>query len=386
MPKNIVVLCDGTWNRADQRCPTNVEKLRAAAIDGPEQVVRYVPGVGTDPGLIDRFLGGAFGFGLSARVMEAYRFVVENYEDGDRIYLLGFSRGAYTARSTAGMIRNVGVLRPAFRDERTYRRAMAIYRDRRSADLRPDGDRAVAFRAEHSFSPQIRFIGVWDTVGSLGIPLGGLRLLNLVNRRWQFHDTRLSSTIEAAFHALAIDERRRAFRPTLWQPSDTARAGKAAQQVEQVWFSGVHSNVGGGYPDTGLSDIALNWMAGRAAEHGLLFEAVPPGTGGARERALGKWIGTEPRLDGPLTNSRRGIFRLGRSYVRRLGADESSATEAAFFTAQRRWTDDAAYHDAAANLATYLDGGDPRILPVDDPGGTGPDVAPSRTGADVAPS
>lgn len=367
VPKNIVVLCDGTWNRADQRCPTNVEKLRVAAVDGPEQIVRYVPGVGTDPGVLDRFLGGAFGLGLSARVMEAYRFVVENYTDGDRIYLLGFSRGAYTARSTAGMIRNVGVLRPAFRDERTYRRAMAIYRDRRSADLRPDGDTAVAFRAEHSVSPRIRFVGVWDTVGALGIPLGGLRLLNVVNRRAQFHDTQLSSTIEAAFHALAIDERRRAFRPTLWQLSTTARTGRASQQVEQVWFSGVHSNVGGGYPDTGLSDIALNWLAGRAAEHGLLFRTRPPGTGGPRERALEKWIGSDPRLDAPLTDSRRGIFRLGRRYVRRLGEDGSSATEAAFFTAQRRWTDDAAYRGTAANLASYLDGGIGRILPTEDP-------------------
>lgn len=367
MAKNIVVLCDGTWNRADQKCPTNVEKFRAAAVHGAQQVVSYVPGVGTDPGVFDRFLGGAFGFGLSARLMEAYRSVVDNYAEGDRIYLLGFSRGAYTARSTAGMIRNVGVLKPGFRDESHYRRAMTIYRNRGSAALRPDGDQAVGFRREHSYSPPIHFVGVWDTVGALGIPLGGLRWLNVINRRWQFHDTQLSSTIRAAYHALAIDERRGPFRPTLWQLSDKARSGAVDQRVEQVWFSGVHSNVGGGYPDSGLSDISLNWLAGKADEHGVLFRAARPGAGGDRRRALQHWVAADPRFDGTLVNSRTGIYRLIRPYVRPMGGADSSVTEAAFFTAERRWDDDAAYRGAAANLRRYLDGGRGRILPTDEP-------------------
>lgn len=367
MAKNIVVLCDGTWNSADQKCPTNVEKFRIAAVEGPQQVVCYVPGVGTDPSVFDRFLGGAFGFGLTARLMEAYKYVVENYAEGDRIYLLGFSRGAYTARSTAGMLRNVGVLKPEFRDESHYRQAMTMYRDRASAGRRPDGDQAVRFREQHSNSPRIHFVGVWDTVGALGIPLGGLRWLNFINRRWQFHDTQLSSSIVAAYHALAIDERRGPFRPTLWNLSDKARSGEVDQRVEQVWFTGVHSNVGGGYPDSGLSDIALNWMAGKADEHGVLFRAGRPGASGDRLRTLQKWVAADPRFDGTLVNSRTGIYRLIRPYVRQLGGAGSSATEAAFFTAQRRWDDDAAYRDAAGNLSTYLDGGDGRILPTEEP-------------------
>jgi uncharacterized protein (DUF2235 family) len=365
--KNIVVLCDGTWNSADQKCPTNVAKFRLAAVDEPgRQVVKYVPGVGTDPGFFDRFLGGAFGFGLSARVLEAYRYVAENYEDGDRIYLLGFSRGAYTARSTAGMIRNVGVLRSDARDEPHYRQALAIYRNRTSAAMRPDGDDAVRFRAAHSFSPGIRFVGVWDTVGALGIPLGGLRRLNVINRRWQFHDTQLSSTIAAAYHALAIDERRGPFQPTLWQLSGKQREG-GEQQVEQVWFTGVHSNIGGGYPDSGLSDIALNWMAAKAYEHGVEFRAGQPAQGGGRAQVLQKWVATDPRPDGTLVNSRTGVYRLMRPAVRRLGEAHSSSTEAAFFTAARRWDDDVAYRGAASNLKTYLTGRDHRILPADDP-------------------
>lgn len=379
MPKNIVVLCDGTWNRADQRYPTNVEKFRDAAVDQPgRQVVRYVRGVGTDSSVFDKFFGGAFGFGLSARLMKAYRHVVENYVDGDRIFLLGFSRGAYTARSAAGMIRNVGVLKPGFRDDSHYRQAMTIYRDRKSTALEPDGDEAVRFRAAHSFSPQIEFVGVWDTVGALGIPLGGLRGLNFINRRWQFHDTKLSSTILAGYHALAIDERRGPFKPTLWDLSDKARAGGVQQRVEQVWFTGVHSNIGGGYADAGLSDITLNWMAGKAYGHGVLLRAGAPGQGDDRDRALRAWVAPGPRFDGTLVNSRTGVYRLVRPYVRRLGRARSSLTEAAFFTAQRRWDDDSTYRGEAVNLRTYLGGRDYRILPAGDqaaPGVPDPGVA-----------
>jgi len=368
MAKNIVVLCDGTWNSADQKSPTNAEKFRLAAVDqAGRQVVRYVPGVGTDPGVFDKYLGGAFGFGLSARLLEAYKYVTDNHVDGDRIFLLGFSRGAYTARSAAGMIRNVGVLKPEFRDDGHYRQALAMYRNRSSDRMRPDGEDAVRFRTEHSYSPEIAFVGVWDTVGALGIPLGGLRWLNFINRRWQFHDTQLSSTIAAAYHALAIDERRGPFKPTLWQLSDKERADGAEQQVEQIWFTGVHSNVGGGYADAGLSDIALNWMAGKAYEHGVQFRAGEPGKGSSRMQALEKWVATGPRLYGALANSRTGVYRLLRPYVRRLGRARSSSTEGAFFTAQRRWDDDSTYRDAALNLRTYLDGRDFRILPADDP-------------------
>jgi uncharacterized protein (DUF2235 family) len=260
--KTIVVCCDGTWNKADQTDPTNVEKFfRAVPELGGRQVVRYVDGVGTGPGAFDKYVGGIFGLGLSARVLAAYKHVAENYEDGDRIFLVGFSRGAYTARSTAGMIRNVGVLKPGFRDDKHYRRAMSLYRNRTNNSKKPGGRKAIEFRRRHSYSPRIEFLGVWDTVGRLGIPIGGFRLFHFISRRWLFHDTTLSSTVAAAYQALAIDERRRPFKPSLWTLSETAKKPDAEQVVEQVWFSGVHSNVGGGYADSGLSDITLNWMA-----------------------------------------------------------------------------------------------------------------------------
>lgn len=359
MPKKIVVCCDGTWNKADQKDPTNVKKIQTALIESDQQVVGYVKGVGADPGAFEKYFGGVFGFGLSARLQEAYQFVTENYEEEDQIYLLGFSRGAYTARSLAGMIRNVGILKPRFRNKRYYRKAMAIYRNRRPRGNEPDGAKAIDFRRKYSVSPGIRFIGVWDTVGALGIPLGGLRWLNFLNRRWQFHDTQLSSTVQAAYHALAIDERRAPFKPTLWKLSEKALNQQVKQTVEQVWFSGVHSNIGGGYPDSGLSDIALNWMAGKAFDHGLHFTAGPP-VGQGRARALAKWVAPGARPEGKLVDSRTGFYLLLPEHVRRLGRTHSSTSEAAFFTAERRLNDDPDYRSWAVNLGDYLRG---RVLP-----------------------
>lgn len=365
MGKAIVVCCDGTWNKADQTDPTNVQKLFRAmpALDG-RQVVRYVDGVGTGAGAFDKLVGGIFGFGLSARVLAAYRHVVENYEDGDRIFLIGFSRGAYTARSTAGMIRNVGVLKPGFRDDRHYRTAMSIYRNRTSDSSKPDGRKATVFREQHSFSPRIEFLGVWDTVGRLGIPLGGLRILHFISRRWLFHDTTLSSAVAAAYQALAIDERRRPFQPCLWTLSETAQRGDVDQIVEQVWFSGVHSNVGGGYRDTGLSDIALNWMASKAYDHGLRFTSSPPADADGRTGAIKEWVATRPDPDGILVDSRTRFYRLIPPYVRPMGAGRSS-NQAVFYTAAARLESLSEYRTRASNLRAYLGGPSGRILPIE---------------------
>ena len=194
---------------------------------------------------------------------DCYRFLVERYEPGDELFLFGFSRGAFTARSLAGLIRNAGILRRehAGRVDEAYR----LYRAR--GDLaHPSGIESRIFRRWYSHEPDVHFIGVWDTVGALGIP--GMRG-RLAERMWGFHDTQLSSHVSNAFHALAIDERRRPFAPTLWdRPADAP-----GQTLEQVWFAGVHSDVGGGYPNPGLSEIALLWMAGRAAACGLAFDA-----------------------------------------------------------------------------------------------------------------
>ena len=273
MPKRLIVCCDGTWNTADQATsghpsPTNVTKLALSLAsedaEGARQCVYYHPGVGTSPR--ERLTGGAFGVGLSRNVLDAYRFLIDNHESGDLLYLFGFSRGAFTARSLAGLIRNSGVLRP----ENAGRMSEAWTLYRSSADT-PRGVAATLFRNAYSYEPKIQFIGVWDTVGALGIPALGPRwlkpIVTRINHRWAFHNTDLSTRVKGAFHALAIDEQRAAFAPTLWHQ----QPGADGQELKQVWFTGVHCDIGGGYPDTSLSDLTLLWMADRAREYGLKF-------------------------------------------------------------------------------------------------------------------
>ncbi len=343
--KRLVICCDGTWNTPTQTkqgmaYPTNVFKVsdavRADAANGVRQVPYYHEGVGTK--VTERIRGGLFGFGLSRDVQAAYRFVVENFEDGDELFLFGFSRGAYTARSTAGLIRNAGVLRREHADR--IAEAYSLYRDRRSA---PRSAEAERFRQRYSDEITIRFIGVWDTVGALGIPLSGLKIVGLVNRRWAFHDTDLSSRVESAYQAVAIDERRSAFRPTLWNQ----QAHSEGQTLEQVWFSGAHSDVGGGEPDGHLGDLALRWLAGRASTHGLEFTesfAV------ANEAALG-----------PLHDQFRGFFRLFGSHERPIG-EAASGAESVASTAVERLEALPSYD--APTLASYLKQPEPRVTDV----------------------
>lgn len=272
--KRIVVCCDGTWDRPDQMtngkpCPSNVYKLYRALpegnIGGVEQLPHYIKGVGT--GRWDHLRGGVFGFGLSKNVRKAYRWIAEHYEPGDQIFLLGFSRGAFTARSTAGFIRNCGLLRRE--NLKMLNEAYTFYRDRTDA-TNPRSDAAKEFRQKYAIEaePSIRCIAVWDTVGALGIPLNGMRWVNAFNRRWQFHDTDLSSKVEFAFQALAIDERRNSFMPTLWRQVE----GAGKQHLEQVWFAGTHSDVGGGNVDGSLADVPLKWIVERLqTECGLVF-------------------------------------------------------------------------------------------------------------------
>jgi len=277
MPKKLIVCADGTWNtenKTDQGRPSATNVLRVARAllptdsEGVSQVIHYEKGVGTDFGI--RVRGGAFGRGIFQNVSDCYEFLIHNFDPGDRIYLFGFSRGAYTARSLAGLIRNSGILK---RGQESHRdEAIALYRDYDPATA-PDGPLSVKFRAARSHEPGIEFIGVWDTVGALGIPGldGRFRLLKGLD--WQFHDVKLSRVVKNAFHALAIHEHRAEFMPTLWEkqpPWEKQTAPPAQQVLEQMWFSGAHSDVGGGYPETGLSDVALEWMVGKAQDPGGL--------------------------------------------------------------------------------------------------------------------
>ena len=323
MPKRLVLCCDGTWNTPDQRTrgqvtPTNVTKVAVSLsdrdADGREQRLYYQSGVGTRPH--ERLRGGTFGFGLSRNVTDTYRFLVQNFTPGDELFFFGFSRGAFTARSTVGFIRKCGILRPehAHRVDEAY----TLYRNRNNI-THPRRIESTLFRRSYSHETRIRFIGVWDTVGALGIPFK-TPLSRWLNRRYLFHDTDLSGWVDSAYQALAIDEKRGPFRPTLWtRQSDPPRH----QTFEQVWFSGVHSDVGGGYEEHELSDIPLLWMVDRAESCGLAFDptAFPERLpGGKDDETPAVWTRVHPDPLGEIHESRTGFYRLIRPYIRHPGA------------------------------------------------------------------
>ncbi len=274
--KRLAICCDGTWSSEDVFVPTNVRKIYDAVSgrgsDGIPQLRYYVPGVGVG-NRVTKLLGGTIGRGLLDTLVAGYRFLCQNYKPGDEIYLFGFSRGAYTARSLAGMIRACGILRSP--TDAQIEQAVAIYRGPTVAD----SPAALTFRANCSHpDTRIRFIGVWDTVGRLGIP-GELRV-PWQRDHYQFHDLRLSRRVEYAYHALAIDERRRSFGPTLWRrrPPNVQHdpLEHPATVCEQRWFVGSHSDVGGGQSHRGLSDLPLAWIRGRAEALGLRFRPPRP--------------------------------------------------------------------------------------------------------------
>lgn len=290
VPRKLIVCCDGTWNEPYQiGNPTNIVKmvraLRPKDAESMVQMVYYHPGVGTG-NTVDRFMGGTVGVGLSNNVQSAYDFLAANYLDGDKIYLFGFSRGAYTVRSLAGLIGQVGGLLEK-RDMDLFPFVFRIYMSREHRGELSTGSQEKIEAAVHAVLTEheiggnfdrlvqallaarparIFFIGVWDTVGALGVPGGGLRKIG--QSKYNFHDTELSERIRFAYHALAIDEQRKTFEPTLWTRAKGrgTAAGLWPQTLEQVWFSGVHSNIGGGYPDCGLSDIAFLWMVDKAQQ------------------------------------------------------------------------------------------------------------------------
>ena len=270
--KRIVLCFDGTWNKPgddglpeDQRVETNVrrffESVHSVGQDGIAQLAWYNPGVGVS--WVNKIAGGAFGAFLDEHILDGYRQLVEQYNDGDEIYIVGFSRGAYAARSLVGMLRNCGLVSPGF-GLMKIATAYGIYRTRRDP---VDSEVAVAFRRQFSRELSIKFLGVWDTVGALGIPL---HIANQIDRDlYEFHDTNLSSIVKNAFQAIALDEHRQDYDICLWSPEEPAD-----QILEQRWFCGAHCDVGGGYPSRKLSDLTLLWMQIKAAKCGLSLDPV----------------------------------------------------------------------------------------------------------------
>jgi uncharacterized protein (DUF2235 family) len=368
--KRLIVCCDGTWNKPEQLskgllAPTNVSKLALSIAredeDGTPQLVHYQRGVGTR--VLEKLRGGALGIGLSRNVRECYAFLVEQYEPGDQLFLFGFSRGAFTARSLGGLVRNSGILL-------SHNRARIddAYRLYRSPDkeTEPASLEAEMFRRLYSHPlAEIEFIGVWDTVGALGIPEGPLTPRRLI-KRWSFHDTKLSRHVRHAYHALAIDERRGMFEPALWVRQDGA---PASQELEQVWFAGAHCDIGGGYADTGLSDIALLWMARKAKACGLAFdperlcEVTEPDD--ARRRA---GIEVAPRFGKPPEDSMTLFYRTLGVLDRRLSDKKGTTVDGlgVASSAARRQRDVADYDPPG--LADSLAAPETRIVPVPEGG------------------
>ena len=264
MPKNIVLCCDGTGNEVGADEYSNVAKLYIRLAKNDDQITFYDPGLGTlgTPGFrtktltsLTRLMGLAFGYGLHDNIKDAYVFLMQHYEPGDRIFLFGFSRGAYTVRALAGMIHRGGLLNRG--NENLVEHAIKRYFE--PVRRQPDWKGMARFKKYFGRECEIHFVGVWDTVKSVGV----------FRRSMVLPHTADMSGVQHGRHAVSLNEKRSKYRTNLWtRQNDDAFA--------QVWFAGVHSDIGGGYEECGLSDIALEWMTGEARKFGLLLDPSPP--------------------------------------------------------------------------------------------------------------
>ena len=261
MPKNIVIFSDGTGQEGGEGNNTNVYKLFNMIVDrSPEQIGFYDRGLGTG---WRKFTGSVAGAGMSRNIRECYQFLFENFCAGDQIYLFGFSRGAATVRSLSGFIHMFGIL-PKSRPE-LIKKAYRIYKSHRTNREQ----RAKEFLSRHhTMWTRVKFLGVWDTVAALGVPFRTMDVILdwLPGFEHKFHNFELSECVEHARQALAIDDERKTFHPLFWDQKI-----REYQTMKQVWFCGMHTDVGGGYAEAALSDIALDWMVREAVQQGLLI-------------------------------------------------------------------------------------------------------------------
>jgi uncharacterized protein (DUF2235 family) len=348
---NIAVLLDGTWS--DTNTNTNVGQIcgrvpRDAA--GLVQERCYLEGVGTGP--FDRIRGGLFGQGLEEVIRRAYRHVAQHHRCADdRIYLIGYSRGAFTARSLAGMITKCGLLDA---DDLSSAKVFERYRDTTAPGLREmqSGEKPARTAEDElvlarSRLVRIRYIGVFDTVGSLGIPAGLGRFVT--RRAYEFHDTGLSGLVDVACHAVAVDEHRRQFEPTLWTDVPKPIPGHRTE-VEQRWFPGAHGDVGGGgtsrpAEDNPLSMLAREWIVERAVEAGLVVD--PPD--GALKGT--EWSGPIHDFNETTLGRIAGLWPLNKPLLRPV---RTTAEETLDTSVRRRWEDaDPPYRPGNPGLAAW---------------------------------
>lgn len=299
--KRLVFCFDGTWNALNASTPTNVVLTAASIVrtteKGVPQIIHYDEGVGT--GRLEKLTGGMFGAGLVQNVREAYRFLIFNYDPGDEIFIFGFSRGGFSAQTFVGFIRHVGVLRRLHAER--IDEALNLYR-RRLGDDAGNADSMLRFRAQYAdhvcvdteedawrcanltdYMPsavpllKIQYLGIWDAVCALGFP-AAIPGSELLNRKHAFHDPKLTAFVEKARHAVAIDEDRTLFPPTLWDGLESLNAAKGREPhdpdapYQQKWFPGVHGSVGGGGDIHGLSDCSLAWVLKGAKDAGLVLD------------------------------------------------------------------------------------------------------------------
>jgi uncharacterized protein (DUF2235 family) len=316
--RRLALFLDGTWNTVNDN--TNVYRLKSLCAHDLDQISYYSAGVGTQYG--ERLSGGMFGYGLDAEVIQAYEWLVDNYIPGDRLFVFGFSRGAFTARSLAGFVSKCGLLiagAPMSLKQLydRYKRGATPYtilhlKQMADADLSTE-DKLLK---KYSMPIPIWFQGVWDTVGALGVPFGKIPIISRSN--YGFLETDLRINDDRAYHALAIDEHREAFAPTLW--SKTVAKGAATYpprpitDVEQRWFVGAHADVGGGYANGLLAQIPLLWLMQKAQLHGLTFKTSVVIEGDENEA----------NIHDSFKDMAFGIYRmikLFRPYFRSIGAD-----------------------------------------------------------------
>ncbi len=284
--KRLALFLDGTWNTVGDN--TNVWRLKSLcagrSADGLSQRVYYDTGLGTQFG--EKVRGGMFGYGLSQNILDAYEWLIDNYSNGDELFIFGFSRGAYTARSLAGFIAKCGLLKPGaplgmnqlyqrYRSDADPRTIWALC-DAQATGKLGECTLEEQWMLKYSMAIPIKMVGVWDTVGALGVPFG--HIPGISRSSFGFLTTGLRLSIEHAFHALAVDEHRNAFSPTLWtkrtpkSTNEPTAALRPITQVEQRWFVGAHANVGGGCRDDLLAQTPLRWILNKASLRGLTFK------------------------------------------------------------------------------------------------------------------
>jgi uncharacterized protein (DUF2235 family) len=336
--KNIVLLSDGTGNAASRVWRTNVWRLfQSLDLTSSRQVAMYDDGVGSSSFKPLAIIGGMFGWGLKRNVLDLYRFLCRNYESDARIYVFGFSRGAYTIRVLLGLIAHQGIVRYETESE-LRRRTIAAYRAYRKARFHSVSHVETVFRAARDAAlwlagrryhrsdnipaPPVRFAGLWDTVAAYGLPIEEMtRGVNQWIWPLELPDRKLSMTVTRACHALALDDERTTFHPVLWSERDEApapadwegRRWTRDERVSQVWFAGSHSNVGGGYPDDSLAHVSLTWIMKEAELCGLALKAAPDADPDAARSAR-----SSADKDGRLYDSRHGLAGYYRYGPRKL--------------------------------------------------------------------